>query len=56
MANKRSEEYKMVGKSKTIPPEVMDRMFANYQDVQPDEGFDDIIHVDNIPSMKLAIK
>ena len=52
MAQKRSEEYKSMGKSKTIPPEAFDRMFSSFQDVSTDEGFDDIIQVDNIPSFK----
>lgn len=52
MAQKRADEYKAMGKSKTLPPEVIDRMFANYQDVQPDEGFDEVMHVDNIPTFK----
>jgi len=56
MAQKRSEEYKSMGKSKTLPPEVIDKMFSNYQEIQNDEGFDEIIHVDNIPSMKVSIK
>jgi predicted kinase len=51
MAQRRSDEYKSVGKSKTIPPHVFDNMFKNYQDVKNEEGFDDIIYVDNIPSM-----
>lgn len=52
MAQKRAEEYKAMGKSKTLPPEVIDRMFANYQDIQPEEGFDEVMHVDNIPTFK----
>ena len=52
MAQKRSDEYKSMGKSKTIPPEAFDRMFSSFQDVSPEEGFDDIINVDNIPSFK----
>ncbi len=52
IAQKRSEEYKKAGKSKTIPPEAFDRMFKNYQDVTNDEGFDEIINVDNISKLK----
>lgn len=52
MAQKRSEEYKSMGKSKTIPPHVFDNMFNNYQEVTNEEGFDDIIYVDNIPTFK----
>jgi len=51
MAQRRSDEYKSMGKSKTIPPHVFDNMFKNYQEVTTQEGFDDIIYVDNIPSM-----
>ena len=56
MAQRRSDEYKSIGKSKTIPPHVFDNMFKNYQEVTPEEGFDDIINVDNIPSMMNTIK
>lgn len=52
MAKKRAEEYKNMGKSKTIPPEAFDRMFSSFQDVSSEEGFDDIIQVDNIPTFK----
>lgn len=52
IAQKRSDEYKKAGKSKTIPPEAFDRMFKNYQDVTSEEGFDEIISVDNIPKLK----
>lgn len=52
MAKKRSEEYKIKGKSKTIPPEAFDRMFSTFQEVSSEEGFDDVIQVDNIPSFK----
>lgn len=52
MAQKRAEEYKKMGKSKTIPPEAFDRMFQSFQDVSPEEGFDDIIQVDNLPSFR----
>jgi predicted kinase len=52
MAQKRADDYKLIGKSKTIPTHVFDSMFKNYQDVSNDEGFDEIMHVDNIPIFK----
>ena len=47
IANKRAEVAKQMGQSKTIPETAMRRMFASYQKVSQDEGFDEIISVDN---------
>ena len=52
IAQKRAEEYKDMGKSKTIPPEAFDRMFKSFQEVTGEEGFDDIINVDNLDLLK----
>lgn len=47
VAEKRAKIAKQMGKSKTIPPADMQRMFAAYQDVSAGEGFDQVIPVDN---------
>ena len=52
VAQKRAEEAKKMGKSKTISAEVMDRMFKNYQEVSPEEGFDEVINRDNTEELK----
>ena len=36
-----------MGKSKTLPDSVMRKMFASFQNVSPDEGFDKVIQQDN---------
>ncbi|MCK9445662.1 ATP-binding protein [bacterium] len=51
ISEKRSNELAKVGKSKNISRYVFDMMFKSYQPVTKDEGFDEIINVDNIPSM-----
>jgi len=51
IAAKRAAEYKARGESKTIKPEVMDRMFKSYQQVTPEEGFDKVIDIDNIQQL-----
>lgn len=55
VAQKRAEEAKKMGKSKTISSEVMDRMFKNYQEVTPEEGFDKVVNQDNTPELKKLI-
>lgn len=52
VAQKRAEEAKRQGLSKTIPPEAFDRMFKSFQEVSPEEGFDDVINVDNTEKLK----
>ena len=47
VAQKRAEAAARMGKSKTIPPAVFDRMFASFEPVVPGEGFDKITSVDN---------
>lgn len=55
VAEKRAEEAKKLGKSKTIGPEVFDSMFARYRDVSPDEGFEEIIDVDNTEALQKSL-
>lgn len=52
MAEKRAEAAKRMGKSKTIPPAAFDRMFSSYEEPTTSEGFDEILSVDNIESLK----
>jgi hypothetical protein len=47
VARKRAEAAKRMGKSKTLPDSVMRKMFASFQNVTPDEGFDKVIQQDN---------
>jgi len=55
MAAKRAEAAKRMGKSKTIPDAAFDRMFSSYEKPTTAEGFDDIISVDNIETLKKAL-
>jgi hypothetical protein len=53
VAAKRAAEAKAAGKSKTIPEAAFDRMFKSFQKVdQAAEGFDEVVSVDNVPSLK----
>jgi hypothetical protein len=56
VAEKRAEVAKAMGKSKTIGPAVFDKMFASYREVSSDEGFDEIINIDNSESLKKALE
>jgi hypothetical protein len=47
VALKRAEAAKRMGKSKTIPPAVFDRMFLSFEKPTSKEGFDKIVSVDN---------
>ena len=47
VAAKRAEAAKRKGESKTIPPEAFDRMFKAFQQVDPSEGFDEVVSVDS---------
>jgi hypothetical protein len=47
VAQKRAEAATRMGKSKTIPPAAMQRMFGAYEAPTLDEGFDSIVEVDN---------
>jgi hypothetical protein len=55
VAKKRAEEAKKQGLSKTIPPEAFDRMFKSFQEVSPEEGFDEVVNVDNTEKLKQVI-
>lgn len=55
MAAKRAETAKRMGKSKTIPPQAFDRMFSSFEEVKPEEGFDEIVSVDNLESLKKSL-
>jgi hypothetical protein len=52
VAEKRAEEANRMGRSKTIGPEVFDSMFSRYREVSPEEGFDEIIDVDNTEALQ----
>jgi len=52
VAAKRAAKAKERGESKTIPPEVFDRMFKAFQTVDPSEGFDEVVSVDNIEGLQ----
>lgn len=56
VANIRAQQYKDMGKSKTIGDNVFDMMFKSYEEPTMEEGFDDIIYVDNIKQLELVIK
>ncbi len=47
VAARRAEHAKSMGKSKTIPPAVMDRMMSSYEPPSLSEGFDAIVEFDN---------
>ena len=47
VAAKRAAKAKEEGESKTIPPEAFDRMFKAFQQVDPSEGFDEVVSVDS---------
>lgn len=51
VAAKRAEIYKQQGKSKTIPDSAFERIFSSYEPPSQDEGFDDIISVDNTEAL-----
>ena len=55
VAKKRAEEAKKLGKSKTISDEVFDGMFGRYQEVSPEEGFDEVVQQDNTEELKRVI-
>lgn len=56
VAEKRANLAKLQGKSKTIGTEVFDKMFASYREVTSDEGFDQIINVDNTENLIKALE
>lgn len=52
VAQKRTEAAKRMGKSKTIPASVFDKMFSAFSRPSPSEGFDRIVSVDNRELLK----
>ena len=52
VAEKRNQEQKKLGKSKTIDLELINSMISRYQPPTKDEGFDEIISVDNTELLK----
>jgi len=56
VSNIRAQQYKDMGKSKTIADNTFDMMFKSYEEPTTEEGFDDIIQVDNIKQLELVIK
>jgi hypothetical protein len=56
VAEKRAALAKDMGKSKTIPPSVFDKMFSSFQEISSDEGFDEIINIDNTENLKKALE
>ena len=44
-----------MGKSKTISSDVIDRMIKNYQEVSPEEGFDEVVNQDNTEELRKVI-
>jgi len=52
IAAKRASAAKERGESKTIPPEAFDRMFKAFQSISIEEGFDEVISVDNIAALR----
>lgn len=54
-AQKRAEITKQMGKAKTVPTSTIKKMFASYQKVTPNEGFDEVISVDNRKALQSLI-
>jgi predicted kinase len=47
VAAKRAQDVKDAGGSKTIPDAAFDRMFSSFEEVRPEEGFDEVVMYDN---------
>jgi len=56
LANKRSKEIAAQGGSKTIPEDVMQNMFSAYEPPTREEGFDEIINVDDRQRILAALQ
>ena len=56
IAVKRSREIKLQGGSKTIPPQVLDTMMGSFEKVSNDEGFDDVVNVDNRDKLREKLR
>jgi len=52
VATKRAEAAKRMGKSKTIPDVVIDKMISGYEPPTPKEKYDKIIYSNTIPQLK----
>lgn len=52
VAAKRAEAAERMGKSKTIPDVVIDKMISAYEPPTPKEGYDKIIYSNTIPQLK----
>jgi len=55
MAQRRSEEIKAQGGSKTITPDIMKRIISKYEEPTSAEGFDKILHVNTIGDLTKAL-
>lgn len=53
IAFKRSREIKFQGGSKTIPPKTLEMMMRSFEKVSHDEGFDDVVNVDNREKLRV---
>ena len=52
IANKRAIDIQKIGKTKTISPQVIEKIIASYEPPTPQEGYDKIIYSDTISSIK----
>lgn len=55
VSDNRAEAARRMGKFKTIPHSAFDRMFSSYEPPTKDEGFDEIVSVDNIENIKKSL-
>lgn len=55
VASMRAQQYRDAGKSKTIGDDVFDMMFKSYEEPTMEEGFDDIIYVDNTKELEQLV-
>lgn len=52
ITKRRGAEIEARGGKKTIPPSVIDRMTSTFQNVSPDEGFDEVVEFDNRDALR----
>lgn len=55
ISDRRAKIARNMGKTKTIPHSSLDRIFSSYEKPTKEEGFDEIINVDNIEELKKAL-
>ena len=55
IAAKRNAEEKKLGRSKTLDDGVFKRMFSAFQRIDPAEGFEEVISVDNREKLRMAV-